>query len=210
MEPPGGRESAGRADGADVIEAGGRPVPWPRLGPRGMTATVAVAALIAGLLVGFLGGHLTAGTASRQAAAAARSAAALPLGPAAIAFTGSRCAVQHGRTLQLGIEITNQSGSAVAVGRVRPVLPLGGLRPVASQWGPCGSLPGPGPEQPASLPPGATAWVAITFDVLVRCPAALPVQFNVRFRQSGKTAAAQLDSFPDLGPVPYSGCGTHG
>lgn len=206
MEPPGGHERAGRADrtGADVIEAGGRPVPWPRLGPRGTTAGVAVAALIAGLLLGFLGGHLTAGTASRQAAAAA------PLGPAAITFTGSRCAVQHGRTLQLGIEIINQSGSAVAVGRVRPVLPLGGLRPVASQWGPCGSLPGPVPEQPASLPAGATAWVAITFDVLVRCPAALPVQFNVSYRQSGKTAAAQLDSFPDLGPVPYSGCGTHG
>ena len=102
----------------------------------------------------------------------------------------------------------NQSASVVALRQVRPVLPLGGLHAIASGWDTCGWLPEPGQAQ-TSLDPGATGWVTITFDVLVPCPGALPVQFNVGYRHSGRQATAVFDSFPDLSQVQYTGCGTH-
>lgn len=214
-EPPapegsaGTGRSPGRADG-DVIEMGGRPARWPWRGSRGTTAGVALAALAIGLLLGLAGGHLAATRATGQPARSAPGVTGATSlgGSTAIAATGRRCAVQRGRTLQLGIEIVNQSASAVALRQVRPVLPLGGMHAIASGWDTCGSLPEPGQDQ-TSFDPGATGWVTITFDVLVPCPGALPVQFNVSYRQSGRQATAALASFPDLGQVRYTGCGTH-
>ena len=57
-----------------------------------------------------------------------------------------------------------------------------------------------------TLPAGATEWLTITFHVLERCPQPYPVQFVVSYTDAGKTATAQLDEFPDLGQVTYSGC----
>jgi hypothetical protein len=112
----------------------------------------------------------------------------------------------------------------VAPGKPRPALPdEGGRRLPASdlQSGhvPVGGRPGRDRERrsarpakvaaalPAvTLPAGATEWPTITFDVLVRCPSPLPVQFLVSYTISGKPATAQLDEFPDLGQVAYSGC----
>jgi hypothetical protein len=204
----GADRSPGRPDDGDVIEMGGRPGLWPWRGRRGTTADVALAALAVGLLLGFAGGHLAAVSAEGKPPRAAPSAlgAASLGGSTAIAATGSRCAVQRGSTLQLGIEIVNQSASAVALRQVRSVLPLGGMHAIASGWDTCGSLPEPGQDH-TSLDPGATGWVTMTFDVLVPCPGALPVQFNVSYRQSGRQATAALDSFPDLGQVQYTGCG---
>lgn len=102
----------------------------------------------------------------------------------------------------------NQSASAVTLGRIRPLLPLGGLRATASSWGTCGAVPEAG-AFPPSLGSGATDWLTVTFDVLVRCPAPLPVQFEVTYLQSGRVAAARFDGFSDLGQVPYSGCPDH-
>ncbi len=189
---------------------GGRPARWPWRGSRGPTAGVALAALAVGLLLGFAGGHLVATRATGKPARTAPGVlGAAPLGGStAIAATGRRCAVQRGRTLQLGIEIVNQSAHPVALRQVRSVLPLGGMHAIASGWDTCGSLPEPDQDH-TSLHSGATGWVTITFDVLVPCPGALPVQFNVSYRQAGRQATATLDSFPDLSQVQYTGCGTH-
>ena len=147
-----------------------------------------------------------------------------------LAQTGGACSVQHGRELQLGVEVINLSETPITLGQVRPTLPLGGLRLVSQQWAPCGALssswqaPDGGmivsvnsstgvvevgsttPGGAAVLPPNGTAWLSATFRVLVACPNPLPVQFSVSYRENGRTAAAQLAGFPDLGQVPYTGC----
>ena len=102
----------------------------------------------------------------------------------------------------------NQSDRTVVLRQIKPVLPLGGLREIASRWGPCGSLPGPGLSQASSLAPGATGWLTVTFDVMVGCPQPLPVIFKVSFVQASRLVTADLDSFPDLGQVRYSNCTT--
>ena len=127
-----------------------------------------------------------------------------------VSTTGSRCAVQLGHALQLGVEIMNRSGRPVVLRQIKPVLPLGGLREIASQRGPCGTLPeqGPGLGQAISLAPGATGWLTVTFNVMVGCPQPLPVFFKVSFVQASRPLTADLDSFPDLGQVRYSNCTT--
>jgi hypothetical protein len=197
------------ASDADVIEMGGHPPRWPWESARGPTISIALVALVAGLLLGFIGGHLQASTGSRATRAATALTTVLPAGDTAISATGSRCAVQLGRTLQLGIEIMNQSDRTVALRQIKPVLPLAGLHAIASQWGTCGSLPEPGLQQATSLDPGATGWLTVTFDVMVSCPQPLPVGFKVSYVQAGRLVTAELDSFPDLGEVRYNNCNTN-
>ena len=220
VEPPAHRQRLARgvpgglgrspdaADDADVVEMGGRRPRWPWGSTRGPAFSVAVAALVAGLLLGFIGGHLQSRAKGRPTRAATASTTVLPAGDTALSATGSRCAVQLGHTLQLGIEIMNQSDRTVVLRQIKPVLPLGGLHEMASRWGPCGSLPEPGLGQASSLAPGATGWLTVTFDVMVGCPQPLPVLFKVSFVQASRLVTADLDSFPDLGQVRYNNCTT--
>ena len=197
-----------RSQAPDVIGMGERPPQWPGKGTRPAAAAVAAAFLLAGLSVGYLGGHLQARTESRPTAPASATPAAAPQAAAtALTGTGNLCAVQRGKTLQLGIEIANQSGSVVTLRRFVPVVPLGLMRLVASAWGTCGALPGPaGAEATPSLNAGATGWLTVTFEVLIRCPRPLPVQFKVSCVQSGRVATTELPGFSDLGQVQYTGC----
>jgi hypothetical protein len=149
---------------------------------------------------------------------------------AGLAQTGGACSVQHGQQLQLGVEVINLSDTAVTLGQAKPILPLGGLRPVSQQWAPCGALSpswqaadggmivyvksstgvvevgSATPAGAAVLPPNGTAWLSVTFRVLVKCPGPLPVQFSVRYQANGRTDTVQLAGFPDLGQVTYTGC----
>jgi hypothetical protein len=151
-------------------------------------------------------------------------------GLSGLAQTGGECSVQHGRDLQLGVEVINLSGKPVTLGQTRPILPLGGLRPLSQQWAPCGALSPSwqaadggmiafvksstgavieGSAIPATanvLPPDGTAWLSDTFQVLVTCPRPLSVQFSVRYQKNGRTGTAQLAGFLDLGQVSYTGC----
>jgi hypothetical protein len=207
---PGRAGSPGGADEADIIEMGrGRAPRWPWRRWPGPTVGVGLAALAVGLLLGYAGGHRQASAKHRPAPAASRAVTAAPLlGTTALTVTGGRCAVQLGRTLQLGIEIVNQSARPVALSKVAPIMPLDGLRAVAARWGPCGSLPEPVPPQSRSLGPGATRWLTVTFRVLVKCPEPFPVLFKVRYAQAGRTMTTEFDSFPDLGQVKYNSCTT--
>jgi hypothetical protein len=206
-------------DGQDVIANGDqrdRPdgrSPWrPGWAARSTTA-IAGLALAVGLIAGYLGGHQ-----QRQTAAPPRPTKTTPSpSPTTpqpttpqrffpdLTATGNRCAIQSGTTLQLGVEVANESDHALGVGQFRAVLPVGGLRAMADTVGTCGALQ-PGPPPSPTLPAGQTEWLTITFHVLVRCPQPYPVQFVVSYTDSGEVATAQVNEFPDLGQVAYSGC----
>ena len=142
--------------------------------------------------------------------------------------TGGACSLQRGQELQLGVEVINLLGTPVTLRQVSPVLPLAGLRQVSRQWAPCGAL---SPSWQAAgggtivfigvpsgevgavsaagatvLPPNGTAWLSVTFRVLVACPRPLPVQFSVSYLENGRTATTQLPGFLDLRQIEYTGC----
>jgi len=205
-------EAPGDAGDGDLVEAGGQPTLWPPRGARGTAVRLAALALAAGLLLGFAAGHLTAKPAmpARAAGAQARIAAAGPLDRTAeIFFTGNRCAIAHGRTLQLGIEIDNRSGSTITVSQISSALPEGGLRQIGSELATCGSLAVPGGLPLSTVASGASAWLTMTFAVKVRCPAPYPVLFVIKYAAAGKTTSMYFAGFPDLSQVPYTGCRAH-
>jgi hypothetical protein len=203
-------------DGQDVIgngdqreRPGGR-LPWPTGWAGRSTSVIAGLALAVGLIAGYLGGHQQRQTAPPPRPGKTASAPSSQPAPPQNAFpdltaTGNRCAVQRGTTLQLGVEVINESDHTLGVGQFRAVLPVGGLRATAASVGTCGALPVWPPISP-TLPAGQTVWLTITFHVLVRCPQPYPVQFVVSYTDSGKLATAQMDEFPDLGQVAYGGC----
>ena len=202
----------GPGAGDDVLELGGRPGRDPRWWPPPAASVLATVALLAGLAIGYAAG---ARHAREHAAPAAPSRAAAPAAPFSaggfpLSQSGPRCSVQTGRELQVGLQITNLSPLAVRLRRVEVVLPVGGLRVTSQAWGSCGELPAsgelPGEVLPPTLRRGASSWFTVTFQVLVRCPKPLPVQFTLHYDQQGRPAAIRLPGFSDLSQVPYSGC----
>jgi len=202
----------GSGAGDDVLELGGRRRRVPRWWPPSAAPVLGIAALAAGLAVGYAAGARHAGD---NAAPPSPSRAAAPAEPFSaggfpLSQSGPQCSVQTDRELQVGLQITNLSPAAIRLRRVEVVLPLNGLKVVSQAWGSCGELQASG-EPPGSIPPptlgrGASSWFTVTFQVLVRCPKPLPVQFTLDYDQQGRPAAIRLPGFPDLGQVPYSGC----
>jgi hypothetical protein len=211
---------------ADVVEQGGRRF-FPSLNwrpPRGAAILLAVG-LVIGLAAGYAVGYRQA---PRNASAppTASASPALPVPPpapqivikgTAIQGTGTvltgglaltqdtgACSVQSGRELQLGVQVTNQSAVPIGLGGFRTVLPLSGLKVVSQQWAPCGAI---GAVQvPDTLGPGDSTWLSVTVQVLVACPAPIPVQFAVVYTYAGEAATVNLPGFVALGQVPYTGC----
>jgi hypothetical protein len=205
--------SGGSPEGDDVLEAGRRrrPVPgWWR--PPAAALVLGAAGLLIGLAVGYaVGARHDAKPPSPSRATESPTGPSFAAGGFPVSQSGPECSAQVGHELQLGVEVTNLSATTVTLHRVRVVLPLGGLRATSQAWGPCGELPATaqaaGNALPPTLGPGASAWFTVTFQVLVRCPGPLPVQFTVVFDQGGRLAGAMpLPSFPDLSQVPYAGC----
>jgi hypothetical protein len=181
----------GRA-GPDIIEsAPRRPLPG-----RTVLAAFALAVVVAAA-GGYVAGQRHPSTPAPKPSALARAEA--------ISGTGDRCSVQQGRRLQLGTEIANRSTEPVTLQYIAAKLPLGGLRATARAWGSCGQLPSAVTAGRLPLAVGATTWLTMTFDVLVPCPAPLPVLFTVEYAQSGRSGVADVPAFPDLGDVPYRG-----
>jgi hypothetical protein len=224
--------SSPRADdsAADVVEQGGRRIfpslNWPSMNwrpPRGAAILLTVG-LIIGLAAGYAAGYRQAPrnatvppTASASPAPSVPAPAPLQTVVNGAAITGTvltgglaltqdtgTCSVQSGRELQLGVQIANGSTEPIGLGGFRTVLPLSGLKVVSQQWAPCGVI---GAVQvPATLAPGDSAWLSVTVQVLVACPAPIPVQFVVGYTYAGGAATVNLPGFPDLGNVPYTGC----
>ena len=61
---------------------------------------------------------------------------------------------------------------------------------------------------PGAVPlgPGDSTWLSVTVQVLVACPAPIPVEFAVGYIYAGGASTVNLPGFPDLGDVPYTGC----
>ena len=216
-------------NGADVVEQGGRrffpSLNWrpPWRPPRGAAILLAVG-LVIGLAAGYAAGYRQAPR-NASAAPTASASPALPVPPApqivikgtaiqgtGTVFTGGlaltqgtgTCSLQSGRELQLGVQVTNTSTEPIGLGRIRTLFPLSGLTMISQQWAPCGAT---GAAQvPVTLGPGDSTWFSVTVQVLVACPAPLPVQFTVNYTYAGQAAIVNLPGFPDLGQVPYTGC----
>jgi hypothetical protein len=189
--------------GRDVVQQGDR---WAR-GPA-FAAGLAALALVLGVAVGYAVGRNQAPR--RPAAAPSAKGSTASAAPASslpeLGQSGPQCSEQIGRSLQLGVQVTNESASSVRLSKVRVILPLHGLKPTAQAWGTCGELPGLHNPQATLVSAGGTAWFTVTFRVLERCPGALPVQFLLSYDRGGSTKAVRLPGFVDLGHVPYSGC----
>jgi hypothetical protein len=214
----GGDDGTGRqsSTGEDILEQGsGRPPLhlWPRVRLR-RPPKVAVILGIAGLVIGLAGGY-AAGTLP----AGKRGAPPAQLGPAAsgpvisdevggfpLGQSGPPCFSQNGTQLQLGMQITNFSTAPATLNSVKVILPLGGLKVISQSWGVCGELPGSFGAPGTALAPAATTWFSVTFQVLIKCPQPLPVQFALRYTQNGRPATAHLTGFDDLSQVSYPGC----
>jgi hypothetical protein len=203
----------GSAAGDDVLEVGG----GRRLAPRGLWPPpggliLGAAALLAGLAIVYAVGaqHPAEPAAPPSPSRAVAPAEPFSAGGFPLSQSGPQCSVQAGRELQVGVQIMNLSPAAVRLRRLEVVLPLGGLRVISQVWGPCGELPlarqAPTSILPPALGQGASSWFTVTFQVLVRCPQPLPVQFTLDYGQQGHPAAIRLPGFPDLSQVPYSGC----
>ncbi len=186
--------------GEDVLGQGGRQLPVPRWRPPLIAVVLRAAGLLIGLVAGYAAGD-------RHARASSPRPAHSPAAPLAGALTqaAGRCSAQAGHELQLGLEITNESAEGVTLVRVRALLPLGGLTVVSQAWGPCGQLPAPASSPGSALSAAASTWFTVTFRVLVKCPAPLPVRFAVDYDQLGRPAMIRLPGFADLGDVPYPG-----
>ena len=182
----------GSGAGDDVLELGGRRRLVPRWWPPSAALVLGAAALLGGLVVGYAAGARHAGghAAAPSPSPAAGPAAPFSAGGFPLSQSGPQCSVQTGRELQVGLQITNLSPVAVRLRRVEVVLPLGGLRVTSQGWGPCGELPATGETPGGILPPtlgrGASSWITVTFQVLVRCPQPLPVQFTLDYDQQGR------------------------
>jgi hypothetical protein len=211
---------ADEPEAGDLVELGGRPLRLPgwlssRLPgwrPSRGAGVLAVVALVAGLAAGYAAGDRAHGGAAAPAPSASPTAGPAATfsfadSPALTQDTGA-CSVQQGQDLVLGIQLTNQSPQPLTLTGPRAILPLGGLTQVTWQWAACGAIAAPPAQSDAILMPGESAWMTVTFAVKEKCPGPVPVQFSVAFLVRGKPGTASLPGFPDLGQVPYSGCGT--
>jgi hypothetical protein len=191
-----------------------RPSPLSRLSRGG--AILSAFTLLVGVAAGYAAGQSHAGnraaapprpqTSASPASPASRATPPVAISPA-LTQNATGCSAQVGQNLlQLGVPVTNQSATAVTLGWIDVTTPLGGLRIISQQWGPCGALP-TGQEMVGNkLAAGDTVWLTATFKVLVKCPGPLPVQFSVGYDADGSDGSASLPGFSDLSQVPYTGC----
>jgi hypothetical protein len=181
--------------GDDVLEMGSRRGPVLRWRSPAAALVLAAVTLLTGLAVGYAAGVRHAGkppSPLRPAASPTAPSFTAPLfaaGGYPLSQTGPGCSAQIGHELQLGLQVTNLSTTALMLRRVEVMLPLGGLKATSQAWGPCGELPGTGSALSATLGPGASAWFTVTFQVLVSCPQPLPVHFTLDYDQNGRSAA---------------------
>jgi hypothetical protein len=206
--------ASGRAPGepADIVELGDRRLAFLQGRLPRVAVILAAASLVVGLAAGYAAGyqHARSSAAPRSgprgsSSVIPRSAAVGPFRPALVQDAGL-CSALSGRTLQLGVQVLNQSAAPVRLRRVGAILPLSGLRATGLSWGTCGELPVALAEPVQAVPPGGSAWFTMSFRVLVRCPGPSPVQFRLRYEQRGHPATAILPGFADLTGVPYPGC----
>ncbi len=200
--PPGELDFVETTPAADVI--GGRsprpPVRWGM--PPARLAALLVAVLLAGVALGYLAGR----RGDHRAAPTPTPTPTATAGPGVMP-TQNTCFGQLERPnrFMLGVEVANNGAAPVVLIDVRTVLPLGGLRMLATEVGRCDSN---STREVAGnqLRPGALVWVSATMEALSGCPAPDPVLFRLRYALGGAVETADVGGFADLSSVPLADC----
>jgi hypothetical protein len=192
---------------AEDVIAGPSPRPPRRWALRPWwLAVLVLAVLAAGVCIGYaLGRHTSkaaSGTPTPTPAPAGSVLTELPR----LSTTDSTCSLQPPgtRRLMLGAQVQNGDTMPIQFHYMRAIFPMGGMRMVDAAVGHCRAPGVPIPDN--WLAPGATTWLRVTVDVLVRCRMAYPVHFQVDYGVNGAPASVTLAAFPDLGSVTYSRC----
>jgi hypothetical protein len=112
-----------------------------------------------------------------------------------------------GRTrLDVSFTLVNILDRPVTLVRVEPLLPLQGLRALATELR-SGSCAAPGPPLPNDQVRGrGSLLVVFRLALPTTCPAALPVGATVAERSAGRHVATDLPLLSDLGGVHFSTC----
>jgi hypothetical protein len=136
----------------------------------------------------------------------ASSDAALFAGPLSV---GAICPHTDGSTeLQVQFQIENIGSTRLAVLAVRPVLPIGGLRPRAVTFprSPSCGTPAARTGPSTVLDPGDRVGVQLAFRLPAECPAPYPVQADIDLRQGGRRTTERVPLLPDLGSIHFDTC----
>jgi hypothetical protein len=167
---------------------------------------LAIVALLVGAAAGGATGYLIGRSGSSTRAPAAPAANTGVGSLSAVAPTGERCSAQHGRMLELGVQVVDTADTPVVLHRVDAFMPLRGLRAVGAGFDTCGAIGPVSPPPTVTVSPGASAWATVRLRVLVGCPLPYPVELRLRYSQAGTDRATMIDEFPDLSHVAYTGC----
>lgn len=114
-----------------------------------------------------------------------------------------------GASLLVQFQIENVGLARVTVLAVRPVLPMGGLRPgrVTLPRSPSCGTPAARTGPSTVLEPGARVGVQLAFGLPPECPAPYPVQADVDLMTAGETPGTQrLPLLGDLGGIHFAAC----
>jgi hypothetical protein len=195
----------------DLVETGPPPdrarPRWPRRRLALVGAVVVLAAVGVVIHVGDRADH--AGTPR------ARSSAPPPSGSLATEATlqldgTSACGTLADGVLSVAFAVLDTGTGGLVLEDVRPVLPLGGLRPV----GGLGDHPPTAPGCPEvvlrrgdTVPAGSGGWIALAFRPTTACLSPLPIDVDVVYRSAGRVVTTRLAPFPDLGAVPAAAGG---
>jgi hypothetical protein len=197
------------ADGVDILMSGHEPRERRVARSHGMVipAVALLVGLVVGSIAGYFIGHSGGPSDSRPPTAGRAQPAGAALGSAsAVTPTGERCSAQHGRMLELGVQVLDTADTPVVLHRVTAYMPSRGLRAAGGGWDTCGAI-GPVPPPPTlKVLPGATAWATVRVRVLVGCPMPYPVELRLRYSQRGARHTTTIREFPDLSHVGYTGC----
>jgi hypothetical protein len=205
----GGSESV-RRNGVEYeeLELGG-PEDRTGLSPLAWIA-LAVACVLAGVMfLIFRGpGEPVAGPVPDVDASPSGSGLTLAVQPAEKLQLGRICpAVTDGRTtLIVSFNLVNVSTTPITVMDVRPVMPIGGLRPRGPNTA-GGTCEHPGSEAPGGLlAPGATQLVTMRFRLPEDCPQAFPVEVRIRLRVHQMVGTTTVPVHSELGSINFDSC----
>jgi hypothetical protein len=111
----------------------------------------------------------------------------------------------HSR-LDVAFTLVNSAPAPVTLIRIRPALPLGGLRELSTEYraGTCAAAGAP--LRTGDVRPGGTMLVVLRLALPPTCPAPYPVEADLTERRAGRTVTAGVHLLSDLGNVRFTTC----
>jgi hypothetical protein len=197
-------------------EVSGGPGPGPRRPRTALLVLVAVAVVVAGVV------SLRRGVDPVRARPPASPPAAqmpappgqpgsspepLPAVPALLAGPVCQPLRTDGRSrLDVSFTLVNTLARPVTLVRITPVLPLGGLRELSTEYR-SGTCTAPGaPLRTRNVRTGGTLLVVLRLALPSTCPAAYPVEADLTEHRDGRTVTAGIHLLSDLGNVRFTTC----